>query len=92
MLYSGATDHFLCDVHMFVGDITPYSGILECASGRIPITGLGRVKLKTTETVISIDRVLYAPDLNINIVSLIKLETKGVRYIHEHCKRIFKLG
>lgn len=88
---SWATDHLFCDSNIFFEDTTAYSWILEYSFGNILITGLGSVKLETIKTVISNDTDLYDPDLYIFLVSLIKPETEGVRYIHEHGRRVLKV-
>lgn len=88
---SGATDHFFCNPRMFVGNIRPHVGTLECATGNLPITGIGTVKLETTETVLNIHNVLFVPMLSVNLVSLIKLEQKGVKYNYENGIRCLKL-
>lgn len=61
-----------------------YSGVIQCASVRISITGINNAKLKTTEAFITVDKVLFAPDLNNILVSLTKLKTKDVRHIFEN--------
>ena len=68
---------------MFVGKIILHSGTLERAYGNLSITGTGTVRIETTETVMKIDNVLFIPELNGNLFSLIKLERKGVRYIYK---------
>lgn len=89
---SGATDHFFCNPTMFAGEIRPHSSFLECASGNLAISGIGSVRLETAETVIKIDNVLFVPELSVNLVSLIKLEEKGVRYSYENGVRSLKFG
>ena len=88
---SGATDHFFCNLKMFIGDIRQHSSFLECAAGNIAITGIGTVRLETTEAVITIDNVLFVPELTVNLVSLIKLERKGVRYTFYNGVRSLRL-
>lgn len=61
-------------------------------SGNLAITGIGTVWFETTETLISIENVLFVPDLNVNLVSLIKLVNKGGRYKFENGTRVLKLG
>ncbi len=92
VLDSGATDHFFSDKTLFVDDIQEYSSSLECASGTIPITGIGTVKFETDYSVISVKNALYVPKLGVNLLSLTKLETKGVRYAFEEGDRMLKLG
>jgi hypothetical protein len=89
---SGATDHFFCDKRLFVGEIQEYSSSLECASGKLSITGIGTVKFETSESVISVQNVLYVPNLSVNLLSLTKLEGKGVRYTYQDGLRILKVG
>lgn len=91
VLDSGATDHFFCNEDMFIGEMRPFTSSLECASGNIPITGIGSVKFETTETVITIDNVLFVPGLTVNLVSLLKLEAKGVHYTFHNGIRYLKL-
>lgn len=58
------TDRFYYDVNMFVGDISPYPEFFECASGKISITGIGRVKSEATETVFTTDKGIERRVLN----------------------------
>lgn len=89
---SRASVYFFCDTNLFVGNITPCSDSLECASGILPITGIGTVTLEITEAVITIDNNLYAPHLNINLFPLAKLETKGVRHMYAIGTCVLKLN
>ena len=87
ILDSGATNHFFGNRQMFVGRIDGYDGILECASGNMKIIGKGKVKIETEESNIVIENVLYVPELSVNLLSLIKLEDKGVTYAFKKGKR-----
>ena len=41
ILDSGASNHFFGNKNMFIGEIEPYTGTLECASEAVKIEGIG---------------------------------------------------
>ena len=93
VLDSGATNHFFGNKQMFVGDIEYHDGVLECASGPMNITGKGKVLIETKHSKIIIDNVLYVPGLTVNLLSLLRLEDKGVRYMfHNGNRRLVRKG
>lgn len=66
------------------GEIRQHFSFLECASGNSAIRGIGTVRPLTTTTVMTIDNVFHVPEYTVNLVRLIKLEDKGVRWYFDN--------
>jgi hypothetical protein len=93
LLDSGATAHMTWDRSLFDQFIPlKVPRTIHIADGSpIEATGIGNIKLQDTSTTpskpITVKNVLYAPDLSVNLLSVAKLEDRGV-YIAGRAKRI----
>lgn len=56
---------------MFVGEVGLPSSLLECASGNVLFEGIGTVHLETTEANMTIENLLYVPELTVSMLCLI---------------------
>lgn len=88
---SKATGHFFCSWKMFIAETGPHSSFLECASGNLFITEVSTVHL-TTKTIMTIDNAVYTPELTVNLLTLLKVEKKGVWYTFDKSIRSLKLS
>jgi transposase InsO family protein len=79
LLDSGATNHFFGS-RIYFTNIEDYDGEVNTANGKISIVGIGDIRLQTTHRTVIIKNVFYSPDLKVNLLSMVKLEEKGVRY------------
>ena len=80
ILNSGATNHFFGSRDLFMGPLDSYDGTLECASGNLKIVGRGKVRIESRYSTMIIENVLFVPGLSVNLLSLLKLEDRGVSY------------
>ena len=87
ILDSGVTNHFFGNRDMFTGKIDSYDGVLECAPGNMRIIGKWKVRIESEQSTISIHNVLFVPQLSVKLLSISKLESKGVYYALRQRKR-----
>ncbi|CAF0996316.1 unnamed protein product [Brachionus calyciflorus] len=90
LLDSGATNHLCCIKSMF-SDLKPHSSKVKVGDGRdLEVMGIGNIKAKIKSKndlkSITIENVLYVPELSVNLISIGKLSRKGFKIIFEREK------
>jgi hypothetical protein len=87
ILDSGATTHVFNAAHWFKGNIEPTNIACYTGKGVEPITGFGTAKISLESSngvhYATLSDAAYIPRFNINIVSLRKLNAKGVFWNNE---------
>ena len=93
LLDSGATSHMCCEKSLFK-ELKPYQSSIKVGDGRtVKVNGKGTIKCKAKinnkETHnLTINDVLYVPDLSLNLISIGKLAEKGheIRFANDKCE------
>lgn len=74
---SGATAHMCCDRNLFVKFKEHREQIFLPGNGTIYSVGTGSVRLKFDNSIVSLENVLYVPDLLFNFISVSKAAEAG---------------
>jgi hypothetical protein len=78
---SAASHHFCVDSSQFE-NLRPLRQMIELADGDIAMSeGIGTVTLRLKNSVLQLHNVIYAPALNINLLSGFQLRQKGFRVV-----------
>lgn len=88
---SGANKHETYDQNMFM-EICPIKGFVQTAgSEKLNVAGVGKALVAFKNGSITLDGVLYVPDLKCNIVSVFQLTQTGARVTFEKEEALIKM-
>ena len=80
-----ASTDYICNSEGKFMSLNPASGFVKMGNGKVPMTGVGTVRVELTKDcggcILELHDVLLVPNFDYNLLSSSKLASKGINYI-----------